>query len=294
MPAAEVEVSPDLVRRLLTAQHPDIAQLPVVVMANGWDNVMCRLGEQLVVRLPRREAAVQLIVHEQKWLPVLQPRLPLPIPAPVRVGRPGFGFPWPWSVVPLLPGQVASRNPPTDMHDAAVRLGEFLGSLHLPAPPDAPKNPVRGIPLVDRWDALVQGLDVLGSLVDRAAVMDAWEDAVTAAEWRGQPVWLHGDLHPANILVHYGRVSAVIDFGDITAGDPATDLAVAWMLLPAQHHDAFREAYHEAGSDAVDDDHLWTRARGWALALAIAFLAHSADNAHLAGIGHRTLKAVLS
>ncbi len=294
MPAAEVDVSPDLVRRLLTAQHPDLAHLPIEVMANGWDNVMCRLGDELVVRLPRREAAAQLLVHEQTWLALLQPRLPLPIPAPVRIGHPGLGYPWAWSVVRLLPGRVAAENPPADMHDAAVRLGEFLGALHVPAPPDAPANPFRGIPLPGRHAALIQSLDVLGSLVDRTAVMDAWDDAITAPAWGEPPVWLHGDLHPANILVHDGRISAVIDFGDITAGDPATDLSVAWMLLPARHRDAFQDAYRAAAPDAADDDDRWRRARGWALVLSIAFLAHSADNTQLAEIGRRTLSAVLT
>ena len=106
-------------------------------------------------------------------------------------------------------------------------------------------------------------------------------------------MWLHGDLHPANILVDRGRISGVIDFGDITAGDPAADLSVAWMLLPAEHHDAFRIAYRTAASHAVDDD-TWVRARGWALTLSLAFLAHSADNPQLSKIGCRTISAVLA
>jgi aminoglycoside phosphotransferase (APT) family kinase protein len=293
MPAAEVDVSPELVRRLLAAQHPDLAHLPVEVMANGWDNVMCRVGDTLVARLPRREVAARLLVNEQRWLSVLEPRLPLPVPAPVRAGRPGLGYPWPWSIVPFLPGKVASRNPPADPRDAAVGLGRFLGALHTPAAPDAPVNLHRGIPLADRTATVIRNLSVLGELVDRRAVMRAWETAAAAPTWRGSPVWLHGDLHPANILVHRDRISGVIDFGDITSGDPATDLSVAWMLLPAEHHDAFRNTYQTAAEHEVDD-HLWVRARGWALALSLAFLAHSADNPLIAEIGHHTINAVLA
>ena len=102
----------------------------------------------------------------------------------------------------------------------------------------------------------------------------------------------HGDLHPANILVHRGRISGVIDFGDITAGDPAADLSVAWMLPPADCRGAFRDAYRAASGHADSDD-TWARARGWALALSLAFLAHSADNPLIAAIGHRTIGAVL-
>lgn len=71
MPAAEVDVSPGLVRRLLADQHPDLAHLPVELMAHGWDNVMYRVGDELAARLPRREMGARLIGHEQRWLPVL-------------------------------------------------------------------------------------------------------------------------------------------------------------------------------------------------------------------------------
>lgn len=293
MPAAEVDVSPDLVRRLLAAQHPDLAGLPVEVMANGWDNLICRLGDALAVRLPRRAAAVELIVHEQRWLPVLAPRLPLPVPAPVRAGRPGLGYPWAWSVVPYLPGRVAARTPPTDLSAAAATMGGFLGALHAPAPPDAPANPFRGVPLRERSEVVAANLDALGGSMDRGPVLDLWQAALATPAWDRPPVWLHGDLHPANILVHQGRISAVIDFGDITSGDPAADLSVAWMLLPAGRHDAFRDAYRSAGAPPAGPG-TWARARGWALALSLAFLAHSADNPLIAGIGRRTLTAVLA
>ena len=126
--------------------------------------------------------------------------------------------------------------------------------------------------------------------------MRVWEDALAAPAWTGPPVWLHGDLHPANILVRDGRVTGVIDFGDITAGDPAADLSVAWMLLPVELHGAFREAYRAAGGAVAGgavDDARWRRARGWALALGVAFLANSADNPLIHGIGRRAVRAVL-
>jgi aminoglycoside phosphotransferase (APT) family kinase protein len=292
MPAAEVSVSPELVRRLVEAQQPDLAHLPVRPMAHGWDNIMYRLGDELAVRLPRRAAAAGLIVHEQRWLPVVAARLPLPVPAPVRAGRAAPGYPWPWSIVPFLPGQLAAREPPADPAAAAARLGRFLAALHVPAPRAAPANPRRGIPLAERTAVVTENLSVLGGLVDRGAAARAWRAAVATPAWGGAPVWLHGDLHPANILVHRGSISGVIDFGDITAGDPAADLSVAWMLLPAGRRGAFRDAYRAASGHADGDD-LWARARGWALALSLAFLANSADNPLIAAIGRRTIGAVL-
>jgi len=131
-------------------------------------------------------------------------------------------------------------------------------------------------------------IEHLGGGIDQRAVRELWEDAVAISPWTGPPLWLHGDLHPANILVHEGRVSAVIDFGDVTSGDPATDLSVAWMLLPPSERPRFRAAAGE-----VDDD-TWRRARGWALTLAIAYLASAADDPLMAQIGRRTLAAVLA
>jgi len=292
MPAAEVSVSPELVRRLLAAQQPDLAHLPVRLIAHGWDNFMYRLGDELAVRLPRRAAAARLIVHEQRWLPVIAPRLPLPVPAPVRAGRAAPGYPWPWSIVPFLPGQLAAREPPADPAGAAAGLGRFLAALHVPAPQDAPVNRNRGVPLAERTAVVTQNLGMVGDMVDRGAAVRAWQAALATPAWGGAPVWLHGDLHPANILVHRSRISAVIDFGDITAGDPAADLSVAWMLLPADCRGAFRDAYRAAGGHA-EGDGTWARARGWALALSLAFLAHSADNPLIAAIGRRTVGAVL-
>src|SRR6188472_1139756 len=102
MPAAEFDIDAALIRALLNAQHPDLANLPLVDVGAGWDNKLYRLGENLAVRLPRRAAAAGLIEHEQRWLSELAPQLPLPVPVPVRIGRPGCGYPWSWSVTPWL------------------------------------------------------------------------------------------------------------------------------------------------------------------------------------------------
>jgi aminoglycoside phosphotransferase (APT) family kinase protein len=279
-PAAEVDVTADLVRRLLADQHPDLADLPVEPLAQGWDNASYRVGKKMIARLPRRTAAATLIAHERRWLPGLAPRLPLPIPAPARTGRPGHGYPWAWSVVPYLPGHPAAQVVPDD---ASGSLGPFLAALHTPAPPEAPANRFRGIPLAGRRELDLRNLAAVDRLVDREAVLRVHEDALAARPWDGPPVWLHGDLHPANILVADGKVSAVIDFGDLTSGDPATDLAVAWMLGID-----LRSSYGRS-----HDEDLWRRARGWALAFGLVFSARSADNPLMASIGRRTLDLVL-
>jgi len=313
MPAAEVEVTAVLVRRLLAGQHPDLARLPVGFLANGWDNELYRVGDGLVARLPRRALGAAIIKNEQRWLPGLAPRLPLPIPYPERTGVPGCGYPYFWSVVPYLPGVPAAQASSFDATQAAAAVGGFLGALHVPAPGDAPANPFRGVPLAERAGTFAANLALLTGQagqdqagqdqagrdrVDRDTVLRVWDAALAAPGYDGPPVWLHGDLHPANILVNDGQVSGVIDFGDITAGDPASDLSVAWMLLPSGCRASFWSAYAAAGAGAGRGgsgvgDALWARARGWALNLAIVFLAHSDDNPVLRQVGRRTLRAVL-
>src|SRR5579864_6125079 len=111
-PPREVEVSEALARALLADQHPDLADLPIVHVEDGWDNVMFRLGEALALRMPKRRAGGVLIGVEQTWLPLVAPRLPLPTPNPVRTGDPGHGYPFRWSVVPWLDGQPSDLAPP--------------------------------------------------------------------------------------------------------------------------------------------------------------------------------------
>ena len=287
-PAAEVTVDEEMVRGLLHEQHPDLAGLPLVELGAGWDNVLWRLGADLLVRLPRRESAAALVENEQRWLPTLAPRLPVPVPAPVRVGRMSARFAWPWSVVPWLEGQPADLAALTRPDDAAARLGRFLRALHRVAPAAAPHNPWRGVPLEDRTDTVEQRLAELAGEVDEAGVRRVWNRALTAERFSGRRRWLHGDLHPANVLLVDGTLAAVVDFGDLCGGDPATDLAGAVMLLPAASLDGFARAYGGI------DDGLGRRTLGWATLFGLMLLEIGLrDRPSYATVGRRTLASAL-
>lgn len=305
-PPAEIEIDDALVRGLLRAQHPDMADLPLVLTATGWDNCTYRLGTELAVRVPRRKLAGELLAREQELLPLLAPRVTVRVPVPVRLGRPGGDYPWPWSIVPWIPGRSTEHEALSG--DQAGALGSFLSALHRPEPPQIPRSTYRGMPLdrcvrvEDRIAHLSTGLPQEAPEgppaatdppvrraahphgVDWAALLDLWRAAVEAP--RDVPdTWIHADLHPKNVLGDAGRLAAVIDWGDTCLGDPATDLAAAWMHFPVEDHARFRQAYGGVSPATL------LRARGWAVFFGTMLLEHgSVDDRHFARIGRLTLR----
>jgi len=283
-PAADVEVDEQLLRGLLEEQHPDLSRLTLRPLDAGWDNTLWRIGDELVARLPRRALAAGLTRNEQRWLPSLSPRLPLPVPVPVRIGRSSDAYPWAWSIVRWLDGTPADRVTIDRPEAVADQLGAFLRALHRPAPRSAPRNPYRGVPLSDRADAFDSRATALASEIDVTGVRDVWERGCSAPPWSRPPTWLHGDLHPANVLVADGLLSAVIDFGDLCSGDPATDLAAATMLIPPSASPSFARAY------GAIDDHLEARALGWAALFGVMLVTIGLDDRPTyEPVGRRTL-----
>ena len=266
-PDHDVVIDAALVQRLLERQHPDLADDELVYLDSGWDNSIWRLGEDLIVRLPRREVAAALIVNEQRWLPDLADGLPLDVPAPVALGTPSEIYPYPWSVVPWLDGTPADRATLSEPEESAERFGAFLSALHQPAPPDAPHNPYRGGPLEEKTELFVTRAQALSDEVDVDALAFVWASGLRVPAHRTEPVWLHGDLHPANLLISDGVLTGVIDFGDLCQGDPASDLAGAWLLLPPEHINVARGA-----AGPIEDD-TWARARAWAALFGLMFTA---------------------
>lgn len=282
-----VHIDAAMVAALLEQQHPNLAMLPLRATESGFDNAMFRLGESFAVRLPRWRAAAELSEIEQRWLITLSDRLPLPIPVPLRIGQPGCGFPWRWSVVPWFVGVPADLEPP--VLGQAGHLGEFLRALHRPAPENAPRNPYRGVPLWDRAPLVEEQLSRIANhtRIITPRVRDAWQAAL-AAPVDVAPTWIHGDLHPRNVLTLEGAITAIIDWSEMGCGDPATDLASFWMLLPdAAARDTARSWY------GLISPATWLRARGWAIVFALALLdVGLAGNARNVALGERILRRI--
>ena len=286
-PRSELEIDTALVYDLLKEQHPDLKHLPIQFFDAGWDNVMFRLGDRLCVRLPRRKIAATIIKNEQTWLPQIADRLTIPVPTPYRLGKPTQNYPWQWSVLPLLGGVTADREKP-DLKQAKL-FGAFLRSLHQPAPSNAPFNPVRGVPLKQRAMAVEKRMQRLKNKTNSIAqeIENIWHRALNAPI-DVEAKWLHGDLHPSNILVENGAIVGIIDWGDITSGDIATDLASLWMLF--DNRDARQQAIAQYGK--ISDETL-QRAKGWAISFGVILLeAGLIDNPRQAIIGEKILRCL--
>ena len=292
MHADEVATDAALVRRLLAAQLPHWAELPIEpVPSAGTDHALYRLGDEMVVRLPRRPSATAQVDKEQRWLPRLAPLLPLAIPLPLAQGEPGAGYPWRWSVYRWLAGENATRECLADLGRAATDLAQFVGALQRIDPSEGPRpgtdNFWRGAPLAT-LDARTRGaMEALAGSIDGDAAKAAWEAALETPAWPLAPVWTHGDLQAGNLLAVGGRLSAVIDFGCLAVGDPACDLIVAWGFFSGESREVFRATLGV-------DDATWARGRGWALYAALINLPYYRDtNPALVRSSRRMLDAVL-
>ncbi len=272
----ELRVDGPLVRSLVDRLDPSYAGLPLRRLdTSGSTNALFRLGDDLLVRVPRQPGGTETIEKERRWLPYVAAALPVPVPEVVAVGDPGSGFAERWSVVRWLDGDlpVVPARGDEPRHDLAYDLAEVVTALRaLDVPLEALRDPAlrwyRGEPLAAVDDEMKRLLaecrDVDGLDLDLGACAALWDEALTlpGAGKAGEPRWYHGDLVAENLLVRDGRLAAVLDFGGLSVGDPTVDLAVAWELLDSAARETFR---HATGAD----DPAWLRARAWALAMAV-------------------------
>jgi aminoglycoside phosphotransferase (APT) family kinase protein len=292
MHAGELKIDESLVRRLVLAQFPQWAHLPIAAVPSaGTDNAIFRLGDEMAVRLPRIYWATGQAEKEYQWLPRLGPRLPLETPLPLALGHPGEGYPWRWSICRWLEGETVSIERLPDQVQAAMDLAGFVSALwRIDAqggPPPDENNSRRGEPLIARDAETRAAIETLEGVIDTRAASAVWEASLAAPEWPRPPVWIHGDLQPGNLLARDGRISGVIDFGCLGVGDPSCDLMPAWNMLSGTARTAFRIALDV-------DESTWIRGRGWALSVGlIALPYYQSSNPTLAELSRRAINEAL-
>ena len=258
----QLNIDVALVRSLVATQFPRWKDLPIrPVIPGGWDNRTFHLGENMLVRMPSAAGYAAQVEKEHQWLPRLAPHLPLSIPVPLEMGKPEKGYQWKWSIYRWLEGDTVASTPIDNLGEFAVSLAQFLVALQKTV---ATGGPLPGLHSFYRGGSLSvydadtrRAIDQLTGKIDVEVALNVWETAL-ATSWNHPPVWVHGDISVGNLLADGGRLCAVIDFGQLTVGDPACDLVMTWASFQGKSREAFRKALSlDAGT--------WARARGWTL-----------------------------
>jgi len=284
----EIEISDALARRLLATHLPHLADLPLHrIEAWGTDHAIFRVGEDLSLRLPKIGWAAKQGEKEARWLPVLAPYLPLEIPVPIAVGDPSDDYPFHWYLSPWLIGENPTPESGIDPHQLALDLAAFVHALQAVDTTGAPtpRTGQRGGPLAAADADTRIPAERLRGETDVDALLAIWDAGLHAPDWDRPGVWVHGDLSDGNLLARDGRLSGVIDWGGLIAGDPAVELMAAWNLFDAEFRDAL----------GFVDDAMWRRGRAWATSASIQALPYYRDtNPVIVARSWRTVAEVLA
>jgi aminoglycoside phosphotransferase (APT) family kinase protein len=277
-----------LVQRLLAAQFPEWAALPIErVPSSGTDNALYRLGDDMVVRLPRIDWAAKDVETDARWLPVLAPRLPVELPELLAHGQPAESYPWDWGVYKWLEGENPVVGSLVSPEVLAMDIARFVTALRELDVPGAPPGS-RGAPLATRDAETRTAIAELDGTIDTDSVTAVWDGALQVPPWPGPLIWTHGDLLRGNLLLRDGRLTGVIDWSGAGVGDPAADLIAAWSVLPADAREILRE-------ELAVDDAMWLRGRGLALSVALLQVPYYREtNPELAGNGLHIIEQVLA
>lgn len=275
----EIPIGLELVQKLLRDQFPQFSGLPLSQLAaSGSTNLQFRLGDSLLIRMPRQPGGTQSIDKEYRWTKPIGDLLPVAVPEFIALGEPAFGYSERWAILGWLDGEMpkvyhAKDDITTERSQLALKLAEIISALReidLPAATiqDSQLQTYRGDCLIDYDKQMQRNIEHCKSIkdleLDYDAVRDIWAHAmeVPGSRQAVKPNWYHGDLVAENLLLTDGQLSGVLDFGGLGIGDPSVDLHGAWELLDAPARQVFRQQL-----DIGDAE--WMRGRAWALAIAL-------------------------
>jgi len=269
----EIALDPQAAIQLISDQFPDLAGRDIRHLATkGTDNHIFLIGDNLCARFPKVAWAAGTAAREATALDRFAGS-PLSVPEVYGLGAPAEDYPHAWSVLSWLPGEAMQDTALGDPVAAARQLSEFFQFVRSVPVDDAfafgPENNGRGAPLATRTARFEAALARLPEIESRWA-RRLWSAALGAEVARSR-VWLHGDVHPGNILIRNERLAGIIDWGLCGVGDGACDLLTSWAMFDREPREVFRDALGVTEAE-------WMRGAGWALSMAVIYLPYAREH----------------
>lgn len=229
----------------------------ISVLGEGFDNVAYLVNSQYVFRFPRRPMGVICMQNEILVLPYLAKFVSFRFTCPEFIGKPTELFNYPFAGYASIPGKPLCNalKPLVSDRRFAIELAGWLRELH-------------AIPILDsHYTSIVGEHDWRLNVSDRAEKcskqVEQYEDHYLAAGFDREQLldciqkmsglqinpdykkaYVHGDLYSRHIMVdHAGKLTGLIDWGDVHIGHPALDLAVGVMIFDSGTLEAFWQAY---------------------------------------------------
>lgn len=254
---ADWEMSEELVQRLIYTQFPELTSKRIKLLGNGWDNTVYMVGDEYVFRFPRRNVAISLIEMEGSLLPKLADFMTIPYPQPLFYGQGNDEYPMPFLGYTYVSGEFPLGIADEQRAASAVALAHFLKKLHSFPPQQAfecgaPHDHRNLRDVAGRKEKMRKFFADLSDHLqeEERFALARYLDQVRTDPVKQQEVFLHGDLHFKNMLVNErGKVSGIIDWGDMNVGHPACDLSVAYSFLPPQARPPFFVEYGEVDEE---------------------------------------------
>lgn len=239
--------------------------LCILYLKSGMDNANFKIGENYLLRVPLHNDSAKLIENEIKYLGILQNKLPISIPKPIDIIKSEKLLKFKSVVYPYYIGNTADKEQCSE--SSIFKLAKFLKELHSQSFNELPINQYRGVPLSYKENDVNNRIAYFrktNKLIN-SSILKLWNNALDAKLCQTKCV-IHGDLHLKNIIVLNTNIEAIIDWGDINWGDPATDLSVLWMITKNNIlRDKTLNCYG-ASSELIK------RSVGWAVFFATVFL----------------------
>lgn len=265
------EINCKLAQDLIKSQFPQFAKLPIVAMISAAeDHKLFRLGENMIIRMPKFDWAADSIKNEIFFSTELAKQIKTSISYPMHIGLPSKIYPWHWVITPWYDGAAAQFEKNNEYANIAIELSNFLNQMH-EANIINSRESKRNISLNELQDQFYESINQLEQEANRFIIKDIWQEITNEKSPSNIKFLIHGDLLPSNILIKDNRLTAIIDFSDIGLGDPICDLIIAWSIFNKESRLAFKNNLKYI------DESTWRRGKAWSLAKAIIMLAYFQD-----------------